>query len=46
VWIGVVAIALTGTFIAHTRLRRDDDPEAIENPELTPKLRRMATARQ
>jgi len=31
-WIGaVVAIALTGAFIARTRLRREDDPEAIES---------------
>ncbi|QQM32028.1 hypothetical protein JET14_07680 [Martelella lutilitoris] len=31
VWIeAVVAIALTGAFIAYTRLRRDDGPEAIE----------------
>ncbi|MBU1314746.1 MAG: MFS transporter [Alphaproteobacteria bacterium] len=30
-WIGaVVAVALTGAFIARTRLRREDDPEAIE----------------
>ncbi|NDW06165.1 MFS transporter [Jiella pacifica] len=30
-WIGaVVAIALTGAFIARTHLRREDDPEAIE----------------
>jgi len=31
-WVGaVVAIALTGAFIARTCLRREDDPEAIES---------------
>lgn len=31
-WVGaVVAISLTGAFIARTRLRREDDPEAIES---------------
>jgi len=31
-WIGaVVAIALGGAVMAHTRLRRKDDPEAIES---------------